>query len=342
MAPIGDKMFGKYIRQTAFILTGTLFRLPILGILWILGKLHLIKIIFQVYPTDESEIQGFCPNIKLLRNFFSTRPTFGGFIADGMRPIGFYVVVPNTAQDLIKRTNAKLAHSITRRLLWIQQLTGAFSIGLAGQLGFIFEKRHGIPIQPPLYNSLYGALFSLSETIFQAIKKHNLSPDSAIIGILGMGVFGDALRHFLEEKGYHAMPINLQYTKSGRLKIRDEEAAVDRIKSLNMLVNITPTGTHFLQTNIHTYLVPNCIIIDFSRPGIPPTISNTVYRGNRVQRKGIRFILSLPGDWDHYHIPACSLASLLATRQQPTWETVDDFCKTAKENRYFISLEGTC
>ena len=66
-----------------------------------------------------------------------------------MRPIGIYVVVPNTAQELVKRKNAKLAHSIVERLHGIHQLTGAISIGLAGELGFIFEKRHGIPIELP-------------------------------------------------------------------------------------------------------------------------------------------------------------------------------------------------
>lgn len=333
-------MLGSCIRQTAFLLTGTLLRIPILGFLWVLGKLDFIKIIFQVYPTDETETQGFSPNIKRLRNFFSTRPTLGGFIADGMRPIGIYVVVPNTAQELVKRTNSDLVHNITKRLLWIHQLTGAISIGLAGQLGFIFEKRHGILIKPPLYSSLYGAIFSLSETIYQAIKKHNLSPDSAIIGILGMGIFGEELRRFLEEKSYHAIPIDMQYTKSGRIKIHDEKATLDRIKSVNILVNLTPTGTHFLQTSIHTHISSDCVIIDFARPGIPSSIPHTVYMGNRVQRKGIRFIFSLPGDWEQYHIPACSLASLLSTLQKPTWETVDEFCKMAKENRFFISLEG--
>ncbi len=332
-------MLIRFFRQTVFVLAGTLFRLPILGLLWILGKLRLIRTIFQVYPTDETETQGFCPNIKPLRNFFSARPTLGGLITDGIRPIGIYVVVPNTAQEIVQRGNSILAQQIVERLKRLHHLTNAVSVGLAGQLGIIFEQRHKIPIEPPLYNSLYGTIFSLSETIEQAIQRHLLPHNSATIAILGMGIYRQALQDHLEEKGHHTIPIDLQYTRSGRMKIRHLETVTGRLEKAHVLVNLLPTGIHFLQTNCHTYISRDCIIVDFARPGIPATIPHTRYMGNRVQHKGIRFLLSLPGDWKRHHIPACSLASLLALRQKPTWKNFTEFSKEAKKQRFFISLE---
>ena len=331
-------MLIRFLRQTVFVTAGTLFRLPILGLLWILGKLRFIRTVFQVYPTDEIETQGFCPNIKLLRNFFSARPTLGGLITDGMRPIGIYVVVPNTAQEIVKRSNSILAQHIVDRLKRLHHMTNAVSVGLAGQLGMIFEQRHKIPIEPPLYSSLYGTIFSLSETIDQVITKHLLPENSAVIGILGMGIFRQALQDHLEEKGHHTIPIDLQYTRSGQMRIRHFETVADQLQNAHILVNLLPTGEHFLQTNCHARISKDCIIVDFARPGIPATIPHTRYQGNRVQRKGIRFLLSLPGDWERHHIPACSLASLLAMKQKPVWGGFSEFCEEAKKQKFFVSL----
>lgn len=331
-------MLIRLFRQTVFVMSGTLFRFPILVSLWILGKLRFIRTIFQVYPTDEIETQGFCPNFKPLRNFFSARPTLGGLIIEGMRPIGIYMVVPNTAPEMVKRSNARLALHIVERLKKLHHLTNAASVGLAGQLGIIFEQRHKIPIRPPLYSSLYGTIFSLSETIDQVIIRHQLPAQSAVIGILGMGIFRQALQGYLEQKGHHPIPIDLHYMRSGHLKIRLVEEVSPRLQKLHVLVNLLPTGTHFLQTNCHEYISPDCIIVDFARPAIPEKIPHIRYMGNRVQRKGIRFLFSLPGNWACHHIPACSLASLLAIRQRPTWNTVDEFCQIAKKHRFFVSL----
>lgn len=331
-------MLIRFFRQTFFVFAGTLFRPPILVLLWILGKLRFIRTIFQVYPTDEIETLGFCPNFKPLRNFFSARPTLGGLIIQGLRPIGIYMVVPNTAQELVKRKNARLAHHIVERLNRLHHLTNAVSVGLAGQLGIIFEQRHKIPIRPPFYSSLYGTIFSLSETIDQVIIRHQLPAKSTMIGILGMGIFRQVLQDHLEKKGHHPIPIDLQYMRSGHLKIRLVEKVSPRLQNAHILVNLLPTGTHFLQTNCHEYISPHCIIVDFARPGIPATIPHIRYMGNRVQRKGMRFLLSLPGGWECHHIPACSLASLLAIRQRPTWNNFDEFCQIAKKHRFFVSL----
>ena len=324
--------------QLAFVLTGTIFRLPILGILWLLGKCGLIRTVFQVYPTDETETQAFCPNIATLRHYFSARPTFGGFITKGIRPIGIYVVIPDTAQTLVKRQNSHLSHAVVDRLHRTARLTGAQSIGLAGQLGYIFKKRHGISIDPPLYDSLYGSVFSLSETIFDVVSKYRLPVDTLNIGILGMGDIGQVLARRLENNGFRVTRLNLKLMKSGGIKLNNEAAAIPMLRSLHILVNITATGDYFLQTNTHQYISSDCIIIDFARPGIPDVVPNKLYMGNRVHRKGIHFAMSLPGDWDHQHIPACALASLLSTMTKSTWSDIDEFCSIAKQHKFFVPL----
>ena len=141
-------------RQLAFLLVGTLFRIPILAVLRILGQFGFFKVVFLVYPADTSELQGFCPAMAVLKRFFSGCPTFGGFILNGTKPIGLYMVVPDTAPELAKRENSELSHSIVKRLFRMARMVNARSIGLAGQLSFIFQKKHRIPIVAPLYSSL--------------------------------------------------------------------------------------------------------------------------------------------------------------------------------------------
>jgi len=70
-------------------------------------------------------------------------------------------LLPNPALELMRAKNRPTVEAIVRRMLWIQKLSGARAIGLAGQLGPIFEKRHGIPMVPPFYSSTYGNIFSI-------------------------------------------------------------------------------------------------------------------------------------------------------------------------------------
>jgi hypothetical protein len=96
------------------------------------------------------------------------------FFLDGIIPTGIYLVVPDTVQELARRSNSALSYKIVDRLFWIAPLVGAKSIGLAVRLSFIFQKKHGIPIVPPLYGSLYGSVFSLSETVDKAIQSKSI------------------------------------------------------------------------------------------------------------------------------------------------------------------------
>ena len=331
-------MVTRILRQTAFLTTGLLLRLPIWGCLWALGKLGFVKLIFQVYPSSELEAQAFCPNIPVLRNFFSTRPTLAGIITRGFKPLGIYMVMPNTVEELAKRENKHLALKIIERLRWTCDFTGAKSVGLAGQLAGVFEKRHKIMMEKPLHGSLFGMLYSLLETTRCVIQTHKLSVNSLCIGMLGMGDLGTALSDYLEHKGYRVVPLGLRYTRGGRIVLRHQNTAVQQLKEVDILINLMPTGKHFLQTNCHEHLSPECPIIDFAHPGIPPRIVNTTYMGNRVQREGLRFLLRLPGGWNSDEIPACSLPSMLAAMTNKKWSTFEEFSIIAKETGFHVPL----
>ena len=107
---------------------------------------------------------------------------------------------------------------------------------------------------------------------------------------------------------------------------------------LDILVNMTPTGEDFIHTNCHRNISPDCYIVDFAHPGISANIPNKLYLGNRVRRKGTRFLKSLPGHWHQHDIPACSLASILSTTTTAKWTSIDDFSKLAKKQGFFVSI----
>lgn len=328
------------VQQLIFLLVGTLFRIPVWAVLWILGQFGLFKVIFLVYPADIIELKGFCPPLPLLRRFFSGRPTLGGFILDGVRPIGIYLVVPDTVQELASRANGALAHTIVERLFWVARLINAKSVGLAGQLSFIFQKKHHIPMVAPLYSSLYGSVFSLSETIEKAIQSIGEADkgEKPTIGILGKGDISALLARHIADT-YHSKPvyIDVKYLKSGRIALKCKDEAIPHLKSFDLLVNMLPTGDHFFQTKCCEYLSDECIIIDFSHPGIHSgLLPHRKHIGNRIQRDGLRFIPSLPGDWEYHTLPACSLASLLASEYDPKWKNFNEFCIQARARGFFV------
>ncbi len=160
----------KYFRQIIFLIYAFLLRWPIWLLIWIFGRSGMFKTLFLIYPTDTSECLDFCPNIKWLRNFFSGRPTPAGLIMNGWRPMGIYLVIPNSSMELMRKKNRPLVETIIRRMQWARKISGARTIGLAGQLGPIFEKRHGIPMEPPFYSSTYGNIFSIQKAVSHLVS----------------------------------------------------------------------------------------------------------------------------------------------------------------------------
>ena len=329
----------RMLRQVAFVVFGIVLRWPTWGLLFILGRLGFIQVVFQVYPTAELETSNFCPRFSPLRNFFSARPTLGGFITDGWRPIGAYFVVPDATAALASRKNRHIAENILRRLDWIRRLTAARSVGLAGQLGHIFRGRHNLEITAPFHGSEFGAVFSMVEATRWACSTHGRTPSTARVGILGVGELAELLHGQLLRNGFPAQIIPLRLARGG-VRLADETAAAAELPGMDILINLSGTGEQFLGSGCSRYLSRRCMIVDFARPAIPEGLPHTVYRGNRVHRTGTRFLAPLPGGWGARDLPACSLPALLAALSgTSTWRSAEEFARGARQWGFRTALD---
>ena len=233
---------------------------------------------------------------------------------DGWRPIGIYLVIPNPALELMRAKNRPLVEAIIGRMLWIRKLSGAQAIGLAGQLGPIFEKRHGIPMEPPFYSSTYGNIFSIQNAVNYLVTTSKKKPWQMAVAILGGGELGEQLEQYLGGDGYRIAMIDVRYTRSGDVRLTDEKEADRQLEDVDFVINLLPRGKDFMECHLHRRIPETATIIDFSRPQIPAeAIAQKVVMGNRVQRSGLHFFMRLPGGWKRHELPACSMPSLLAS-----------------------------
>ncbi len=256
------------LRQFIFILLGTLLRWPLWLIIGIAGQCKLFRFVFLVYPTDEVECRQFCPNIPILRRYLSGRPTPGGIVADGLRPIGIYFVIPDLPRDLARKKNRKLAETIVNRMRWIRRLTGAKTIGLAGQLGPIFEKRHNIPIEPPLFSSINGNIFSIHEAINWAAIQQKAISKQIKIAITGGGELGEVLSDHLSSQGLKCDVVNVRFNRRGHaLPIKCNESE-EILSQADFVINLLPKGENFIESTLPKIMGEKASIIDFSRPAI--------------------------------------------------------------------------
>ncbi len=331
----------KYLRQLIFLVYALLLRWPIWLLIWIVGRSGIFKTLFLIYPTDSSECLDFCPDIKLLRNFFSGRPTPAGLIMNGWRPMGIYLVIPNQALELMRRKERPTVETIIRRMLWIQKLSGARTIGLAGQLGPIFEKRHGIPMEPPFYSSTFGNIFSIQKAVNHLVINSKKKPWQVSVAILGGGELGAQLEQYLSGDGYLMSMIDVRYTRSGDVKLTDEKEADRLLNEVDFVINLLPRGKDFIDCHLHRRIPETSTIIDFSRPQIPAeTIAQNVVMGNRVQRSGIHFFMKLPGGWKRHELPACSMPSLLASLSGLPIRNIEEFRLAASRFQFCSALAG--
>ena len=304
----------KYLRQLIFLVCAFFLRWPIWLLIWIIGRSGMFKTLFLLYPTDSSECLDFCPDIKWLRNFLSGRPTPAGLIMDGWRPMGIYLVIPNQALELMRRKERATVERILRRLLWIQKLSGTVAIGLAGQLGSIFEKRHGILMAPPFYSSTFGNIFSIQKAVNHLVMHAKKPPWQVSVALLGGGELGAQLEQYLRGDGYLMSIVDVRYTRAGDVKLTDEMVAGQQLKEVDFVINLLPRGKDFIDCNLHRLIPETATIIDFSRPQIcAATIAQNVVMGNRVRRSGLHFFMTLPGGWQRHELPACSMPSLVAS-----------------------------
>jgi hypothetical protein len=331
----------KYLRQLIFLVYALIMRWPIWLLIWIVGRTGILKTLFLIYPTDRSECLDFSPDIKWLRDFFSGRPTPAGLIMDGWRPIGIYLVIPNPALELMRAKNRPMVEAIIKRMLWVQRLSGARAIGLAGQLGPIFEKRHGIPMVPPFYSSTYGNIFSIQKAVNHLAATVKKNPWESSVAIVGGGELGEQLLHYLGYDGYRMALVDVRYTRSGDVRLTDEKEADRQLAEVDYVINLLPRGKDFMECRLNQRIPETATIVDFSRPKIDPAaVRQKVVMGNRVQRNGIHFFMRLPGGWERHELPACSMPSLLASLSGSPFASIEEFRLAARQFEFSTALAG--
>jgi hypothetical protein len=331
----------KYLRQTIFLIYAFLLRWPIWLLIWIFGQSGMFKTLFLIYPTDTSECLDFCPNIKWLRNFFSARPTPAGLIMNGWRPMGIYLVIPNSSMELMRKKNRPLVETIIRRIQWARRISGARAIGLAGQLGPIFEKRHGIPMEPPFYSSTYGNIFSIQKAVSHLVSTGRKNPWQVSVAIIGGGLLGEDLLQYLGGDGYQMSMVDVRYTTRGAVKLVNEETAGQQLREVDFVINLLPRGKDFIDCRLQTLMPETATIVDFSRPPIPQeAIPQKTVMGNRVQRSGVHFFMRLPGGWKRHELPACSMPSLLVAFGGLPLRNLEDFRSAARQFQFSTALTG--
>ena len=327
------------LRQFFFFLTAFVLRWPVWFLIYLMGRVGLVKFVFLVYPTDDVECNNFVPNIPIMRRFLSGRPSPGGLVVDGFRPIGIYFVVPDQPMTLMRKKNKDIAERIIKRMLWIKKLTGAKTIGLAGQLAPIFEKRHNIKIEPPFFSSTNGNIYSIESAINWAATNRNVFSKQSRIAIAGGGELGETLRKHLNKKGFRTDTVDVRFTRKGSALPINSEKSVNILKASDFVINLLPKGEDFFSGNINETIGKATSVIDFSRPAIKTDkLHQKVFMGNRVQKSGIRFVLALPGGWKQKQIPACSLPAMMSALTGRAESVLGEFCQSARLENFTTAL----
>lgn len=328
----------KKFRRTLFFIYAMFFRLPMWAIIWLVGRTGVIKTIFVIYPHDQKEYANLCPNYTFFLKFLSGRPTPGGLILDKWKPVGIYLFISNTPQELIKKKNRYIAEAIVRRMKWIQRISGAKACGFAGQLGPILERRHGIAMEPPFFGSTMGNVFSIDDSITFLAKNLKKPLWQLSIAIIGGGELGEMLQEHFETQGYKADLVDILYKRRSGVEIRDIQATGRQLKRVDFVVNLLATGEEFLNSGIAELLRTSTTVIDFSRPPIAKEkLQAQVFMGNRVQRPGMRFAFALPG-WKQQELPACSIPSILASNYGIIEQKPATFCVAARQVAFETAL----
>ena len=320
-----------HIRRSLFVIYAVFLRVPTWFVIWCAGRLGIFKLVFLIYPHSSKEYATLCPHYQPLIKFLSGRPTPGGLIFDGFKPIGIYLFIPDPPQELMKKKNRPLAETIVKRMRWVQRVSGAKAIGLAGQLGPIFERRHNIDMAPPFFTSTMGNIFSIEQTVTSLRRKKNKQPWQTSLAILGGGELGTLLGRHFKTAGYETNILDIQFKRRGGATLVTTESLEKTLNESDFVINLLPTGDDFLGCTILEHLPAACTIIDFSRPALPQAaLHQKVVMGNRVSRPGMRFLFSLPGNWQRFELPACSIPSIMAAHFNVSVHNTVTFCRTAR------------
>jgi len=327
------------IHRILFVIYAVFLRFPTWTLIWLIGRTGVFKTIFVIYPHDKEEYAKLCPDSEAFVRFMSGRPTPGGLILDGWKPVGIYLYISNTPQELAKKKNRHIAETIVKRMQWIQKISGAKAVGFAGQLGPILERRHDIPMVPPFFSSTMGNVFSIEEALNHLAGKKNKPPWDLSISILGGGELSELLKEHFSRLGYEVSILDVKFKRKGGVELKLSEENCRQLDRVDFVINLLAKGEDFVGCGIADILRPSSAIIDFSRPAIPKErLQQSVFMGNRVHRPGMRFAFSLPGDWQKLEIPACSVPSILASNFGIVESDLTNFCRAARQVSFGTAL----
>jgi len=333
----------KLMRQIIFVTFATILRWPVCALINLVGRTGVFKTVFLVYATDENEVQGVYPKNRFIRRYLSGKPTPAGLIMDGWRPIGIYLGIPDLPRDLSRKKNRHIAEKIIQQMHWYRRLAGARTIGLAGQLGPIFSRRHNIPMEPPIFTSFYGNIFSVHEAINWVSRQKRTYLHRQKVTIIGGGELGAALQEYLNSQGYDCSMISVRYTVRGKVRPVNAEESRAQLHGMDFVINLMPRGEEFMESGLGEVIPQNAAIVDFSRPPIPAEqLTQKVYMGNRVRRSGMRFMFALPGGgWKQKQLPACALPALIAAMTGQASSKLESFCLLARQQFFSTALIDT-
>ena len=327
------------MRQIVFLTIAIILRWPLCVLIYLTGKTGIFKTVFLVYPTDEMEVLGFCPNISFFRKYLSGKPTPAGLIMNGWLPIGIYFVISDLPRDLALKKNRHIAKKIVKHMRWFRRLAGAKTIGLAGQLGPIFSRRHNIPMEPPIYTSIYGNIFSIHEAINWVARQKHSYLHRQKVSVVGGGELGVTLQEYLNSQGYDCSIIGMRYSVRGKVLPVNADESRAHLHGMDFIVNLMPKGIDFMASGLGELIPRDAAIIDFSRPPVSSDqLVQKVYMGNRLRRVGMRFMFALSGGWKQKQLPACALPSLVAAMTDQVCEEVEPFCLLARQQSFSTAL----
>jgi hypothetical protein len=138
------------------------------------GRFHIWSFLFVAYPHNSQEYQHVIPDWGWLRKYMSGRPIPAGIVPGPNGKFGIKLYVSNQMKSFRKKKNRHIAKKIEMRMRRALRVSRAKSVGFAGQLGIIMEKRHDIPMVDPFYASTQGNIYSLLSAIdyVKRLKKH--------------------------------------------------------------------------------------------------------------------------------------------------------------------------
>jgi hypothetical protein len=290
-----------------------------------------INCLFTVYPGSEEDLEGYTfPGIRNWQvRYNSGKPFVAGIITSGHGyGRGLVLALPNTIDQI--KDDKKLVGTIMRRLNFARKVTGAKTIGIAGQGPRYFKSHH--PFREPFIYGLRGRVFSVVETVQRIYEKHHLPKAGTAVGVLGIGEVGEAIIQNLRNEGYKAEGVKIS-TVDGRVVISGEGLAT--LKKADLVVVQTPKGDDVIP--YYADLKKSAILVDDTHPRITVMPKRNKFYKVAIGRPGVVFKPPLPG-YKNYWIPGCVQESMVVAETGRTNMQQHEFNTVSKELGFFVHL----